>query len=80
MRGCYSTLVVGGGKRDKIRAGDLLGALTGAAGIAGDKVGKIDINPRQSYVAIEREVADQAAQRLRKGRIKKRKLTVRRLR
>ncbi len=69
------TLLIGGGKRDKVRAGDLLGALTGDAGIHGKAVGKIDLYERQSYVAVEREQAEKAANRLRKGKIKGRRFT-----
>ena len=72
-----STLVIGGGKKDKVRPGDLLGALTGDAGIAGKAVGKIDLYERQSYVAIVRDQAGRASNRLKKGKIKGRKFTVR---
>ncbi|BHH85953.1 ATP-dependent RNA helicase [Desulforhopalus sp. 52FAK] len=65
-----ATLVVEGGKKNKIRPGDLLGALTGDAGIDGKRIGKIDIYDRQSYVAIGREVIDTACSRLKKGKIK----------
>jgi len=70
-------LVIGGGKKDKVRPGDLLGALTGDAGIAGKAVGKIDLYERQSYVAIVRDQAGRASNRLKKGKIKGRKFTVR---
>lgn len=70
------TLVVSGGKKEKVRAGDLLGALTGDAGIDGKLVGKIDLYERQSYVAVHRDVAEKAGSRLRKGKIKGRKFTV----
>jgi ATP-independent RNA helicase DbpA len=70
------TLVVEGGKKDKVRPGDLLGALTGEAGIAGKFVGKIDIYDRQSYVAIDRSAIDEAYKQLSKGRIKGKKFPV----
>jgi ATP-independent RNA helicase DbpA len=70
------TLVIEGGKKDKVRPGDLLGALTGEAGIAGRYVGKIDIYERQSYVAIDRSVAGEAYKRLKNGKIKGRKFSV----
>ena len=70
------TLVIEGGKKDKVRAGDLLGALTGDAGIAGKFVGKIDIYDRQAYVAIDRSMIKQAHQQLKKGNIKGRKFDV----
>ncbi len=70
------TLVVGGGKRDKVRAGDLLGALTGDAGINGKAVGKIDVVERHSYVAIARVQAERACSRLKRGKIKGKKFPV----
>lgn len=71
-----ATLVVEGGKKNKMRPGDLLGALTGDAGIAGKYIGKIDIYARQSYVAIERGMIDVAYSRLKKGKIKGRTFPV----
>ena len=70
------TLVVEGGKKEKLRPGDLLGALTGEAGIAGAYVGKIDIYERQSYVAIARCVAGEAYKRLKNGKIKGRNFPI----
>ena len=70
------TLVVEAGKKDKIRPGDLLGALTGKAGIAAKYVGKIDVHDRQSYVAIDRTVIDRAYLHLKNGRIKGRSYPV----
>ena len=70
------TLVIEGGKKDKLRAGDLLGALTGEAGLAGSAIGKIDIYDRQAYVAVQREFIDQAHKRLSQGKIKNKKFSV----
>ncbi|MDF1880204.1 ATP-dependent RNA helicase DbpA [Sulfurimonas sp. MAG313] len=70
------TLVIEGGKKDKVRPGDILGALTGDTGIAGKYVGKIDIYDRQAYVAIERTMIKQAHQCLTKGNLKGRKFDV----
>lgn len=70
------TLVIEGGKKDKLRAGDLLGALTGDAGLKGSSVGKIDIYDRQAYVAIERAFISQAEAQLKKGKIKGKKFSV----
>jgi ATP-independent RNA helicase DbpA len=64
------TLCIEGGRKGKVRAGDILGALTGESGIAGSQVGKIDIFDHQSYVAIERSVANQALQQLTTGKVK----------
>ena len=72
-----STLCISGGRKDKVRPGDILGALTGDAGIPGAQVGKIAIFDFQAYVAVERGVAKQALQRLNDGKIKGRSLRVR---
>ncbi|HUH43024.1 MAG TPA: ATP-dependent RNA helicase DbpA [Sulfurimonas sp.] len=70
------TLVIEGGKKDKVRAGDILGALTGEAGLSGDSIGKIDIYDRQSYVAIEASKIDEAHEKLKNGKIKGKKFSV----
>jgi ATP-independent RNA helicase DbpA len=71
-----TTLCIDGGRKDKIRPGDILGALTSAAGIAAKYVGKIDISDNCAYVAIERGMANQAVRQLADGTIKGRKLKV----
>jgi len=76
MRPPYVTLVIEGGKKDKVRAGDLLGALTGEAGLAGSAIGKIDIYERQSYVAIESRLIDAAHKKLSNGKIKGKNFSV----
>ena len=73
------TLVIDGGRKSKIRAADILGALTGDAGLAGSEVGKIDIFDVRTYVAIKRTSANIALSRLQEGKIKGRKLRVRAL-
>jgi ATP-independent RNA helicase DbpA len=70
------TLCIDGGRKNKIRPGDILGALTGAAGIDGKYVGKIDITDDYAYVAIERDMANQAVKQLAEAGIKGRKLRV----
>jgi len=71
------TLWIDGGRKDKVRPGDILGALTGTAGIPGADVGKIDLFDKQSYVAIKRASADKALACLRNGKIKGRSFNVR---
>lgn len=75
----YVTLAVAGGRKDKVRPGDILGALTGEAGIAGSAVGKIDVMDQATYVAIAADTADKALSRLMSGKIKGRKFKVRKL-
>lgn len=71
------TLCIGAGRKDKLRPGDILGALTGDAGIPGTQVGKIAIFDFQAFVAVERGVAKQALKRMNEGKIKGRSLKVR---
>lgn len=75
----FVTLCIAGGRKDKVRPGDILGALTGEAGIDGKAVGKIDVMDFVAYVAIERELASKALGRLINGKIKGRKFKVRKL-
>ena len=71
------TLCIGAGRKEKLRPGDILGALTGDAGIPGAQVGKIAIFDFQAFVAVERSVARKALARLNAGKIKGRSLKVR---
>ena len=64
------TLVIKGGRKDKLRPGDLLGALTGEIGLPASAVGKIDILPGRSYVAIGRAYAEAALHGLRARKVK----------
>jgi ATP-independent RNA helicase DbpA len=65
------TLFIAGGRKNKVRPGDILGALTGeAGGLEGSDIGKIEIHDFFSYVAIQKKVSRIALQRLRDGRIK----------
>ncbi len=73
------TLCLSAGKKDKIRPGDILGALTKDAGLAGEKIGKIDITPLYSYVAIHQSQADKAFNYLKNGKLKGRKVNIRKL-
>ncbi|WP_045105572.1 ATP-dependent RNA helicase DbpA [Legionella hackeliae] len=73
------TLYISAGKKDKISPGDILGALTKDAGIVGDKIGKINISALYSYVAIERSQADKAFRYFQNGKLKGRRVGVKRL-
>jgi ATP-independent RNA helicase DbpA len=73
------TLVIDAGRRDKLRPGDILGALTGDAGLDATDIGKIDVFATRAYVAISRARANKALERLRTGRIKGRNFRVRAL-
>ncbi len=76
MKPTNITLVIEGGKKDKIRAGDILGALTATKELKGDAIGKIDIYDRQSYVAIKREYIDKAYDILKNNKIKAKNFSV----
>ncbi len=71
------TLYISAGRKDKMRPGDILGALTGeAGGLRAADIGKIEIHDRFSYVAISKAVAPQAMKSLTEGRVKGRKVRV----
>jgi ATP-independent RNA helicase DbpA len=71
------TLSISGGRKEKIRAGDILGALTGEAGIQAVQVGKIEIHDHYSYVAIATSISKEAFEFLRNGKIKGKKFQIR---
>jgi ATP-independent RNA helicase DbpA len=71
------TLCIMGGKKDKLRPGDLLGALTGDVGLTKDQVGKINVFEFMTYVALDRTIADKAYAKLEGGNIKGRNFKMR---
>jgi ATP-independent RNA helicase DbpA len=71
------TLQILGGRKEKIRRGDVLGALTGDGGLPGTAIGRIDINDFSTYVAVERSVAPKALRALNEGKVKGRKVKAR---
>jgi ATP-independent RNA helicase DbpA len=64
------TLQIEGGKKQKLRPGDILGALTGEDGIEGSEVGKIKITDYRAYVAVNRKVAKRALHKIVNGKLK----------
>ncbi|MGO4392575.1 ATP-dependent RNA helicase DbpA [Variovorax sp. M-6] len=72
-----ATLQIIGGRKEKIRAGDVLGALTGEAGFAKEQVGKINVNEFSTYVAVDRRIAREAVHKLSTGRVKGKTVKVR---
>ncbi len=72
------TFSINGGKKNKLRPGDILGALTKEAGIAGSSVGKINCFDYYSYVAIERSMANKAEHALSTKKIKGRSFIIHR--
>jgi ATP-independent RNA helicase DbpA len=71
-----ATLRLDAGRTDKLRPGDIVGALTGEAGLHKDAIGKIDVFPTRSYVAIARKQAKGALEKLRAGKIKGKRVRV----
>jgi ATP-dependent RNA helicase DbpA len=77
----WETLSISAGRKDKMRPGDILGALTGeAGGLKAEDVGKIEIHDRHAFVAVSKRVVKVAFQRLSEGRIKGRKHRIERVR
>lgn len=70
-------LTIDAGKKQKIRPGDVVGAITGTSNIPADVLGKITIMPFTSYVAIQSAFAKTALQHLASGTIKGKKIKVR---
>jgi len=68
----YSTLYINGGKRHKLRAGDILGALTAGIGLDKNDIGKINILPTCSYVAVKNEIYQKAFDGLNSNKMKNR--------
>ena len=60
----WAKLFVGVGERDGLRPGDLLGAITGEAGVAGEAVGKIEIKESHTLVEVHDAVAQQVIKAL----------------
>jgi ATP-independent RNA helicase DbpA len=74
-----ATICIDAGRKDKIRPGDILGALTAAGGIEGTAVGKIDLADHQAYVAVAADQVEQALRCLARGKIKGRSVRARRV-
>ncbi len=72
-----ATLQIVGGRKEKIRAGDVLGALTGDCGYTREQVGKINVNEFSTYVAVDRRIAQDAVHKLANGRVKGKVVKVR---
>jgi len=71
------TLELDGGKKHKLRPGDILGALTKDAGLSAQDIGKIDVFDFCTYVAVRRSLGKKALQHFQQGKIKGRKFRAR---
>ena len=77
LRAPMRTLQILGGRKEKIRPGDVLGALTKDLGYAGAMIGKINVNDFSTYVAVQRDIAADVLRRLSAARIKGRSVKLR---
>jgi ATP-independent RNA helicase DbpA len=75
----FHTICIDGGKKSKIRPGDILGALTKDADIAGDDVGKINVTATHTYVAVKTRSVKRALKQFNEGKLKGRKFKARKL-
>lgn len=81
-----ATLQIDGGRKQKVRPGDILGALTaksnktGKSEINGDQIGKIQIFDLKAYVAVNRKIADAALKKIVNGKLKGRSFKARYIR
>ncbi len=79
LKAAMKTIAIRGGKKNKLRAGDILGTLCKEIGLSKEAVGKIDIFDFDAYVAVEKGVFRKAREGLQRGKIKNRKFKVREL-
>ena len=66
----WVTLYIGKGKKDKISRGDIVGFLTKQGGIESHQIGRIDVLPHWSYVAVERAISRDLLSRIKGLKIK----------
>ncbi len=76
MKPFMTTIYISGGRKDNIRPGDIVGALTKNAGLTVDEIGKIHILEVNSYVGISVDKCAQAVKALSEGKIKGKKFKI----
>ena len=74
-----ATIQIDGGKKQKVRPGDILGALTGDNGVQGSQVGKISVLDNKAYVAVTKAALNLALKKISKGKMKGRTFNARHL-
>jgi len=72
-----ATIQIDAGRQDKLRPGDIVGALTGAAGLGFEQIGKIDVFATRAYVAVTRTEVKRIVESLRSAKIKGRSFRLR---
>ncbi len=75
----FACISLSAGKKQKLRPGDLVGALTKDAGIPGDDVGKIAVQNSMSFVAVKARSVKRAMAQFREGKIKGKRIRARKL-
>jgi ATP-independent RNA helicase DbpA len=80
LSSAMTTLQISGGRKNKLRPGDLLGVLTADTGVSGESVGSIDLFDTVSYVAVRNTEAKRALQQLSNRPIKGKRYRARILR
>lgn len=75
----FTCISLSAGKKQKLRPGDLVGALTKDAGIPGDDVGKIAVQNSMSFVAVKTRSVKRAMTQFREGKIKGKRVRARKL-
>ncbi|BFM05324.1 ATP-dependent RNA helicase DbpA [Halioxenophilus aromaticivorans] len=75
-----ATLLIDGGKKDKLRPGDIVGALTKDGTLSANQIGKIHVTATKAFVAVELKLGKTALNKLTEGRLKGRNFRARLLR
>jgi ATP-dependent RNA helicase DeaD len=70
-------IYIGAGRSDSVRPKDLVGAITGEAGIRGNQIGSIQISQKFSIVEVSDDVAEHVMHSLRDGKLKGKRVRVR---
>ncbi|MDE1515051.1 MAG: ATP-dependent RNA helicase DbpA [Vibrio sp.] len=71
------TIQIDGGKKDKVRPGDILGALTSDGELTAAQIGKINLFPMRAYVAVDKKVVHKALNKIANGKMKGRQFRAR---
>ena len=71
-------LFIGAGKKAGIRPGDLVGAITGEAGVTSKSVGAIEITENFSLVEVSEDVADVVVKKMKNASLRGQKVIIRR--
>ncbi len=72
----FATMHISGGRKDKISPKDIVGALIAEAGLKASEIGKIEVQDRQSFVAVPATAITATIDSLNNGKIKGRKYKV----